>query len=107
MKIIEPTNHATHWHLTFRQTNVDENSSDTLLSLSNSEENVKRIFGIAKAQYESVDPTDCIIDLRDNNQQIIDDCTVTFKQMKNLADLLGFDLKEPAPEEKSLLYRVK
>lgn len=104
MKLVENTNPENHWHLTFVQMNVDENVAHTLLSISNSEEQVKRTFSIAKAQFQSEDKTDCVIDLRDSNYDIVDDCMVTYSQMKNLADLLGFDLIEPAPPE---LYRVK
>ena len=107
MKPVENEYPENHWHLTFSRINVDENSSETLLTLSNTEENVKRTFGIAKAQFQSIDPTDCIIDLRDSDYDIIDDCQVNFKQMKNLADLLGFDLPETAPEAPPMLYRVK
>lgn len=104
MKLVDNTNPNNHWHLTFTEIHVDENIAKTLLSISNTEENVRRTFGIAKAQFQSEIETNCIIDLRNSNHDIIDDCAVTYQQMKNLADLLGFELSEPAPPE---LYRVK
>lgn len=104
MKLVDNTNPENHWHLTFVQMNVDENVAHTLLSLSNTEEQVKRTFGIVKAQFQSIDKTDCVIDLRDSNYDIIDNCVVTYKQMKNLTDLLGFELNEPTPPE---LYQLK
>lgn len=104
MKLVEHSNPQNQWHLAFTQTNVDENITHTLLSLANSEESVRRTFGIAKAQFQSIDETDCVIALLDSHHTHIDKCNVTYQQMKNLADLLGFELNEPAPPE---LYRVK
>lgn len=91
------TTNTSPWHLTFSQQNVDENLSNTLLSISNQEERVLRTFNLAKEQFATIDQTNCLIELRNSQREVVDECFVTYQQMANLAELLGFELKGETP----------
>ena len=86
-------------HLSFTQMDVENNTFHNLLTVSSDKENVLRMFALAKKQFQSKEQSDCIIDLLDSNHDIIDDCSVTYQQMSNLADLLGFKLVPPSVSE--------
>lgn len=86
-------------HLSFTQMDVENNTFHNLLTVSSDKEKVLRTFALAKKQFQSKEQTDCIIDLLDSNHDIIDDCSVTYRQMSNLADLLGFELGVPNTDD--------
>lgn len=81
------------WHLTFVQMDEETQTFNTLLTLSSDDKNVKKIFGIAKEQYNgNAKKLDCILDLRNEQGDILDDLPLTYTQMNNLAQLLGYEL---------------
>jgi hypothetical protein len=75
------------WGLQFIKVNIEENKFDRMLSLNiGNEEETKELFYIYKSIFaENKGDPDCVIDLLDENDDIIDDFSVTKNQATEIA----------------------
>ena len=94
-------------HLSFTKKDSQYNTFHNLLTITAGKESVERAFAIAQEQFKSEGKTDCIIELLDSDYDTVDNCYLTYIQMSNLADLLGFELVSPSFLGKTPLSLVK
>ncbi|GAA4879988.1 hypothetical protein GCM10023310_70220 [Paenibacillus vulneris] len=80
------------WGLQFVKVNVKENEFETLLGLNlESEEKAKEIFNRIKTEFvENKNEPECVVDLLDEDDSIIDDYALTMNQVVTVASLLGY-----------------
>lgn len=84
-------------HLSFTRKDNNDDTYHTLLTITAGKEHVQSAFFIAQQQVKSENNTDCIIELMNNRYEAVDACPATYLQMRNFADLLGFELVPLAP----------
>lgn len=83
------------WGLNFVKVDTEKDEFKSLLVLNlGSEEKTKEIFNKIKSEFkENVnDQPDCVIDMLDENDEIIDDYALTFSQTQLVASLLGHQI---------------
>ncbi|MNC13534.1 hypothetical protein D3C76_114530 [compost metagenome] len=76
------------WGLQFVKIDTQENEFKTLLALnSGSEEKAWEVFNRIKAEFaeNTGEPPDCVIDLLDKDDSIVDDFAITLAQAKTIA----------------------
>lgn len=85
-------NRENTWGLQFVKVNVEENNFETLLGLNmQTEEKTREIFNRIKSEFtESKNEPDCVVDLLDEDDSIVDDYALTMDQVITVASLLGY-----------------
>lgn len=83
------------WGLQFVKINTNDNEFETLLALnSGTEEKARQVFDRIKAEFaENKGEPDCVIDLLDDDDSIVDDFAITTDQAKTIASLLGHSIQ--------------
>lgn len=84
------------WGLGFTRINYEADTFETLLALNiGNEAKTRKLFEQIKDEFVRNDgePIDCLIDLLDQDDSIVDDHPVTLDQAKAIADKLGHKLK--------------
>lgn len=84
------------WGLQFVKINTKDNKFETLLALNTgSEAETRAIFDRIKNEFtENKGEPDCIVDLLDADDSIVDDYALTKNQVISIASLLGHKIKE-------------
>lgn len=86
------------WHLTFTKIDTKTKKYDELLTVSARENDVKKMFSIAEFDCKSnADIHDALIDLKNEFGDIQESLRLSYPQMKNIVDLMGYELEEPPP----------
>lgn len=83
------------WGLNFVKVDTEKDEFKSLLALNlGSEEKTKEIFNKIKSEFKENenDQPDCVIDMLDENDDIIDDYALTFSQTQLVASLLGHQI---------------
>lgn len=81
------------WTLSFVEFDNENQEFKTLLTIEASETHVKETFNRIKNEFkENTGEPDCIIDLVDEYDSIIDNYSLTKQQLVSVASLLGFEL---------------
>lgn len=85
---------ADTWGLQFLKINVLQNEFETLLILKGvSEKYAKETFNRIKTEFkENNGEPDCVVDLLDEDDSIVDDFSITINQAKIIASLLGHSI---------------
>lgn len=83
------------WGLGFTRINTEADTFETLLELNTGNEaKTRKLFEQIKAEFVQNDrEPDCLIDLLDEDDSIVDDYPVTLDQAKAIADKFGQKLK--------------
>lgn len=82
------------WGFNFVQVDTEKDEFNSLLALNvGDEEKTRNVFEEIKSLFEenTVEP-DCVIDLLDENDDIIDDYALTLSQVKSITGLLGHQI---------------
>ncbi|MDH6370572.1 uncharacterized protein with FMN-binding domain [Paenibacillus sp. PastF-3] len=84
------------WGLQFVRVNVQDNQFETLLILKGvSEEYAKETFERIKSEFvKNQGEPDCVVDLLNEEDSIVDDFAITLVQAKTIASLLGHSITE-------------
>ncbi|WP_438498589.1 hypothetical protein [Paenibacillus sp. IHBB 3054] len=82
------------WGLQFVKINVLKNEFETLLILKGvSEKYAKETFNRIKTEFAGNNgEPDCVVDLLDEDDSIVDDFGITLSQAKSIASLLGHSI---------------
>ncbi|OMD04715.1 hypothetical protein MKX34_11660 [Paenibacillus sp. FSL R5-0636] len=82
------------WGLQFVRIDVQANEIETLLILKGvSEEYARETFNRIKLEFsENKGEPDCVVDLLDEDDSIVDDFGITLSQAKSIASLLGHSI---------------
>jgi len=80
------------WGLQFVKINIEDNEFETLLAINcGSEEKARKVFSRIKIEFsENKGEPDCVVDLLDEDDSIVDDFAITTDQAKTIASLLGY-----------------
>ncbi|MBK4208858.1 hypothetical protein ACQJNT_07325 [Bacillus licheniformis] len=83
------------WGLAFVKIDLENDQFNELLALNLETEQIAReVFGRIKNEFkENKGEPDCIIDLIDEHNDIIEDYPLTKKQIVTIASLLGHEIK--------------
>lgn len=81
------------WGLQFVRIN-EQDEFETLLALNiGSEKKTKEVFDRVKKEFsENKGKPDCLLDLLDNGDSIVDDFAITTDQARSIASLLGHEI---------------
>jgi len=81
--------------------NTDDNKFVTLLALnSGSEAKAREVFSRIKAEFaENKGEPDCVVDLLDDDDSIVDDFAITTNQAQTIASLLGHSIRTHIAKE--------
>lgn len=84
------------WGIQFVKINTEKNEFETLLALNTgSETKARETFNRIKTEFtENKGEPDCVVDLLDSDDSIIDDFSITITQAKNIASLLGHSIED-------------
>lgn len=84
------------WGLQFVKVNTEENKFEDLLVLKGvSESYAREIFDRIRTEFtENKGEPDCVVDLLDEGDSIVDDFGITLSQAKSIASLLGHSITE-------------
>jgi hypothetical protein len=82
------------WGLQFVKVNTEENKFEDLLVLKGvSESYARETFDRIKAEFtENKGEPECVVDLIDEDDSIVDDFAITISQAKSIASLLGHSI---------------
>ncbi|MBA9086523.1 hypothetical protein FHR92_003001 [Fontibacillus solani] len=82
------------WGLQFVRINIQANEFETLLVLKGvSEEYARETFNRIKSEFsENKGEPDCVVDLLNEDDSIVDDFAITNDQAQTIASLLGHSL---------------
>jgi hypothetical protein len=83
------------WGIGFTRINTEADTFETLLELNTGNETkTRKLYEQIKAEFVRNDgEPDCLIDLLDEDDSIVDDYPITLDQAKAIADKLGHKLK--------------
>lgn len=84
------------WGLRFTKVNLIEDKFESLLALNiGDEQTTRKVFEDIKEDFkENTGEPDCVIDLLDEDDSIVDDFPITEKQATKIAALLGLIRRE-------------
>jgi hypothetical protein len=82
------------WGLRFVKVNTEENVFEDLLILKGvSESYAREVFERIRTEFaENKGEPDCVIDLLDEDNSIVDNFTITLTQAQTIASLLGYSI---------------